>query len=520
MIYLIASDAEQLARQELDIPDLMSFLLALSLFGVVFVVQLRQATRVSDHVVTRIALRLARSLRAASLPTLETVGPDRIITAVTRDLTTIGGALPLAFSALQTGVMIAVCILLIAATNLTVLLVSGLLLSTILWLVRRNHLRMRLASAAAAEAEGRFCSYLEHALLGFRELRINHAKRHDFYARYLLPQVEEASVRRLEAGAYFVRQMQLSHGTWFVLVGAAAFVAPALGVAEGVTTAVLILTFLRTPMVDMATYLPSLLNARLALERYEDLEAALDTAQGPWPDESGMESSLAQTAQPEPPPTFDHLSLRQLAYEYYDPAGAPLFRVGPIDVTLKSGEVVLVSGGNGSGKTTFLKLLTGLYPPASGRLMLDDHPLSPHQARALFSTVFTDFHLFQRLYGIEEIDPEETGSLLRTLDLTHKVLIRDRAFSTTALSTGQRRRLALIAALLERRPILLFDEWTADQDPEFRRFFYQELLPQLKAQGKTIIAVTHDQTPVACADRHWRLQDGRLEEMPRGSHVM
>jgi len=154
-----------------------------------------------------------------------------------------------------------------------------------------------------------------------------------------------------------------------------------------------------------------------------------------------------------------------------------------------------------------------LYPPASGRLMLDDHPLSPHRARALFSTVFTDFHLFQRLYGIEEIDPEETGTLLRTLDLTHKVLIQDRAFSTTALSTGQRRRLALIAALLERRPILLFDEWTADQDPEFRRFFYQELLPQLKAQGKTIIAVTHDQNPVACADRYWRLQDGRLEEI-------
>ena len=77
----------------------------------------------------------------------------------------------------------------------------------------------------------------------------------------------------------------------------------------------------------------------------------------------------------------------------------------------------------------------------------------------------------------------------------------DGRFSTLDLSTGQRKRLAMVAALLDDKPIYIFDEWAADQDPGFRRYFYEGLLGELKARGKTVLAVTHDDRYFGVADR-------------------
>lgn len=512
LVHLIASDAESLAHQALGPQDLLMFLSILGGFALILMLNLRLTTRVSDRLTTQVGLRLAGFVRVASLPVLEGIGADRVMTAVTRDLTTISSSIPLAFSTIQTTALITVCALLIAATSPMVAVAGGLALLVLGLLARRLYGAMRQASVKAAAAEGAFCVQLEHALTGFRELAVNDRKRDDLYDEWLLPQAEEARYQRLTAGACFVRQMQLTHGAWFALVGAAAFIAPSLDIPDGATTAVLILAFLRAPMVDMSSYLPSILNARLAIQRFYALETALED--GVLRETTASTESRSTRASSTT--GFQSLALEGVSYHYHDQDGSRLFSVGPIDLTFRAGEVILVSGGNGSGKTTFLKLLTGLYPPASGRILIDGHPPAPSRLQAQFSTVFTDFHLFQRLYGLESIDPAESDTLLRALDLAHKVFIRDGAFSTTALSSGQRRRLALIAACLEHRPVLMFDEWTADQDPTFRRYFYETLLPTLKAEGRTIIAVTHDQFPVPCADRRLVLQGGKLSEILDG----
>jgi putative ATP-binding cassette transporter len=100
--------------------------------------------------------------------------------------------------------------------------------------------------------------------------------------------------------------------------------------------------------------------------------------------------------------------------------------------------------------------------------------------------------------------------LLQYMGLEDKVKFSDGRFSTQDLSTGQRKRLAMVVALLEQREVYLFDEWAADQDAWFRDVFYKGLLPALKRTGKTVIAVTHDDRYWDCADRCIALDVGEM----------
>jgi putative ATP-binding cassette transporter len=184
---------------------------------------------------------------------------------------------------------------------------------------------------------------------------------------------------------------------------------------------------------------------------------------------------------------------------------------------MKSGDLVFITGGNGSGKSTFLRVLSGLYPPDSGEVLLDGRAVtnsSRDEYRGLMSAIFFDYHLFQRLYGVDT-DPAEVGRLLAKFRLTDKTALINGEFRTLDLSGGQRRRLALIVSMLEKRPIMILDEWTAEQDPEFRRKFYDELLPELMAAGATCVVITHDDRyldELHMPARRIRMDEGRIVE--------
>ena len=191
-----------------------------------------------------------------------------------------------------------------------------------------------------------------------------------------------------------------------------------------------------------------------------------------------------------------------------------LVTVPPIDLTLSPGELVFIVGGNGSGKSTLAKLITGLYVPDAGEILLDGILVDDRNRelyRQLFSTVFADFYLFERLLGLglQDLDAQ-AKTYLEQLQLTHKVTIENGKLSTTALSQGQRKRLALLTAYLEDRPIYLFDEWAADQDPFFREIFYQQLLPELKQRGKAVLVISHDDRYFHLADRLLKLDYGQI----------
>jgi putative ATP-binding cassette transporter len=210
--------------------------------------------------------------------------------------------------------------------------------------------------------------------------------------------------------------------------------------------------------------------------------------------------------------------LAGVEYRYPGDGGESGFDVGPIDLQLYRGELVFLVGGNGSGKSTLARLLTGLHRPSAGEIRLDGQPVQAEQWQAyrqLFASVFTDFHLFARLLGPlgQEVDESLVGRWLDQLRLSHKIRFSAGRLAGTRFSQGQRKRLALLLAMLEDRDILILDEWAADQDPLFRRLFYRELLPQLKAAGKTILAITHDDHYFDQADRLLKMDGGRLHEL-------
>ena len=274
--------------------------------------------------------------------------------------------------------------------------------------------------------------------------------------------------------------------------------------------------FAWNPIAGIAGGLPAYLRANVALEQITALEDKLDAISS----EAHAHAESAVEGEGTDPweGSFETLTVRGLTFQYPANKDETGFAVGPVDLEIGAGEVVFLVGGNGSGKSTLFKALTGLYAPASGDLRLDGIRVEPSNIQAyreLISVIFTDFHLFARVYGQLDADPREAARLLELMQLTEKTDFREAKFTNRNLSTGQRKRLAMIIAMLEDRPIYCFDEWAADQDPEFREFFYKKLIPMLVAQGKTVIAVSHDDRYFDCADQLVVLDYGRIREVRR-----
>lgn len=241
------------------------------------------------------------------------------------------------------------------------------------------------------------------------------------------------------------------------------------------------------------------------------MEAELDESRSISSDEAKFYASKLQD--------FTRVEFKNFSYQYTDKQQKVLFSSGPWSLSLERGELVFLVGGNGSGKSTALRLISGLYAPQSGSLLLDSKELSEKSRaayRELITTIFSDFHLFDRLYGLENVDVLRLESLLEEVGLANKLRFENNEFSTTFLSTGQRKRLALVVAMLEDRPIYLLDEWSAEQDVHFRDYFYNQILTQLKSQGKTVIVVTHDERYWHIADRVVKFDLGKIEWEKKG----
>jgi putative ATP-binding cassette transporter len=265
----------------------------------------------------------------------------------------------------------------------------------------------------------------------------------------------------------------------------------------------LVILYAVSPLETIMTWLPILGRGQVGLRAVEDLGLSLEARNG---------NGDAGAADLPAPACCDVLELLGVTHDY-DDRSDDSFRLGPVSLTLSRGELVFVVGGNGSGKTTLAKILVGLYAPATGEVRFNGLPVADcDQYRQFFSSVFTEAYLFDRLLGMpmNRLD-EGARDYLARLELGEKVRIEDGRLSTTDLSQGQRKRLALLTAYLEDRPVYVFDEWAADQDPRFKEVFYTRLLPELKARGKAVLVVTHDEQYFHVADRVVRLDYGKLQ---------
>ncbi|AMO95611.1 cyclic peptide transporter family protein [Collimonas fungivorans] len=364
---------------------------------------------------------------------------------------------------------------------------------------------------AAGRSQDKLFGYLGALFTGAKELKLHQARARQFLDGQLGAAIGEVRDHRRRAFSSYAVGVGWIVFLFYVFLGAAAFW-PTLGVRADAAAAsgyIVVFLFMLLPLDGLLNNVPTLNAARVSLDRIEKVMEEFGNLRTVPP--------LSESASHEP---FKTLTLRDVTHSYFHERDERMFSVGPINLTFKPGELVFLVGGNGSGKTTLAKVLTGLYEPEDGVIEVDGKPVGSAERAAYrerFTAVFNDFHLFDALLGI--IDPNDSSraqadaranALVAKLALDHKVQVVDGAFSTRALSTGQRKRLALVVAYLEDRPFYLFDEWAADQDPAFKAVFYEQLLPELCARGKTVLVITHDDRYFPLADRVLKLDNGSI----------
>ena len=461
----------------------------------------------SQRAIARLRQDLIQKILGVPLRTLEEIGAPRILVALTDDVFNITQALmaiPL--------VTVNAAILLGGAAYLGWL--SWQILASVVGVIVLGALgyRFMITSAfrrlhQAREVEDKLFDSFRALTEGIKELKLHRARRSAFFTQHIEAITETYQRLNVAAEIRFVAAQNWSHLLYFALIGLILFLVPHLAAfsKETLTGYVITTLYLMGPLAGAMTSISLFSRANVALQKVEHLGMSLD-------EHSTEVCSLAEP--PKGPAALDRLELKGVVHSYHCEQDDSNFVLGPIDLTFHEGELVFLVGGNGSGKSTLAKIIAGLYIPEAGEIRLNHQPVTDSnrdEYRQLFSAVFSDFYLFDNLLGLENPDLDlQAKQYLKQLHLNHKVRITRGALSTTAVSQGQRKRLALLTAYLEDRPFYLFDEWAADQDPHFKNIFYSQLLPELKARGKTVLVISHDDKYFDTADRIIKLDYGRV----------
>jgi len=361
-----------------------------------------------------------------------------------------------------------------------------------------------------------FSVFNEHThglLFGIKELKLNSDRR-----RWFRRAAIDFSSKRI-AKYDFIQSLWFTGGgnvgqvSYTILIGFLIFGAPSFEALDAatLTACVLAIMYIMGPLSVLVGIAPQLGEGAVACERLAEFGFLIND-----PNESVLDRGQSGVKKQPTLKSWKRIELQDVKVDYRNYSSPNNFELGPINMQFQAGELVFIVGGNGSGKSTLAKVMTGLYAPTQGRILLDAEPVDDGNRdlyRGLFAAVFTDFHLFNRIIGPGEktANTALAQDYLARLDLADKVQITGKSYSTTkALSNGQRKRLALLCAYMEDRPIYVLDEWAADQDPPFKKFFYEVLLPDLKRRMKCVIIITHDDQYFELADRIIKLRDGRI----------
>lgn len=495
-----------------DVYLLAVFLLAIVVFAVAQRRTYRMATHAVEAMVERTRTRLLGRIRQCELLSLEAVGTARIQSAMTTEAHSLSQAMNQVVTGVQSCLVTLCTGIYIAYLSWTAfaLWIASVAIAAAIFMRKWQESQRQLMAATMRDTE--FQELVASLLLGFKEIKLWRRRAEAVFgeAHGAAETVREAKVASQDGmnTSYVLAQV-----LFFMLVGTMVFLVPAFGQIDRdtltqVTTAVL---FVLGPVSSIIASVPALAMAEAAAQSLSGLEHALDA-------QVAAENGLALPARAGRFAPFATLDLAGVTFRYPQAAGGEGFALGPIDLTIRAGETIFLTGGNGAGKSTFLRLLTGLYRPDGGVIRVNGVAVEPGNVqdyRDLIAAVFSDYFLFRKLYGLE-VDPAEAAGWLAEMELQDKTQLEGGAFTTIQLSSGQRKRLALLAAALEAKPILVLDEWAADQDPVFRRKFYEVILPALQRRGVTVIAATHDDRWFHLADREIRLAEGRIQVEPKG----
>lgn len=510
VLVIINAAAGEVAKNVHSFQYVLYFAIAVALYVIAQKFIMVTTSREVETILHNVRTRIARRILETDLQSMEKIGRSEIYAGITRETLTISQTANVLAIGVQSGILIIFTALYVAYLSIAAFIVSTVFVGVAVSIHFRKRAELLQNLHRATASENRLFDALTDMLDGFKEVKINSARAADLFRHIETISRSTADLKigtQVQMAGYFI----FSQTTFLMLLATIVFIVPRFSPNLGETVAQLTtaILFLIGPISTLVGTIPIVAQANTAAENIDALESAL-AAHTDRRNEHGVKTS-----------GFSEIVFDNVTFRYVDSTGAPSFAVGPLDITIRAREVLFVVGGNGSGKSTFLKLLTALYYPSSGEIRVDGVPLDRidiQSYRGLFSVIFSDYHLFKHLYGLQDVARERIEALLREMEIENKTRLNDHEFETINLSAGQRKRLALLVSLLEDKPVYVFDEWAADQDPPFRRKFYLQLLQELKQQGKTIIAVTHDDAYFGVADRRVKMEEGRFAaaEPPAG----
>jgi putative ATP-binding cassette transporter len=496
-----------LTRKVSSVPTLMW-----SFAGVCLLVAISKAIsqimlgRFSTGAAYELRMQLGRQILSSPLRHLEIIGRSRLLATLTDDISTVTTTLAELPNLCINLVIVLGCLIYMGWLSFLLLLI---VIGTVGVGVLSYHILGRRADRyfrLARESWGTLMKHMNSSLDGSKELKLHRRRREEFFTQHMDTAAAALARHRISAKTHYAIAENWGEMLIFLVIGTLIFALTKIsgGNSEVLTGYVVAILYMMNPLQFVLNTFPSIGQADVAIDQIDELRTSLAAQIKEDDAPSRSDSNLA----------WESIELSGVTHTYHRERENSTFTLGPIDLKLTPGEMVFVTGGNGSGKTTVIKLITGLYAPESGEIRLDGKPVTDRNRdyyRQHFAAVFFDFHLFDSLLGLDspELDTQ-AQEYLTQLQLDHKVKVKDGMLSTTDLSQGQRKRLALLTAYLEDRAIYVFDEWAADQDPLFKDIFYFQLLPELKAKGKTVLVVSHDDRYYHIADRLIKLDYGQL----------
>ena len=481
--------------------------------------------RLTQDAIYRLRAQLSSGVVAAPLERLERLGAHRLLATLTEDVQSLSQAVSALPNFCVDVVTIVGCLVFLAVVSGPIFAVTVAGTAASILGVEMVLRRVRVLFREARESEDALLRSFQSVTVGIKELKLHRGRRQDFMARHLLGAAGTLRNQNVAAGTRSALAQGYGRVAQMVTMAVILFLmAPLLHLPQDVMFRYILVTiFLAMPMQSFMSRIPDLLRGDVALAKIRAMNLSMESPTD--------EHNLPYTDRPVA--TTARLELADVSYTYRGkvapafphgprPQGPPPhhgtgFHLGPLDLAFEPGQISFIVGGNGSGKSTLAKLIAGLYTPETGFVTINGEKVGHENIewfRQNCSAIFTDFHLFEDYLGFDHAGlDDEVRRYLTELQLAHKVSVHDGRLSTVALSAGQRKRLALLTALLEDRPIYLFDEWAADQEPRFREVFYTEILTGLARRGKTVIVITHDDRYFHCADQIVKLDFGQLEDV-------
>lgn len=507
-VAIINESAQQVSKGNHVTLSFFAFLLVILLFTIT----LRKSTQANvvgtQTLIHRFKMKVMKHVITADLGAVDSIGRSEILQILIRDSQMVSQSVALLATTCQA---LAITLFMIGYLLTQSVLIFLIVLISVLLIVifmSRSYGQVRENISNAWHKEGLSFEIFTDFLTGFKEIKMNSLRGSEITADLVSQSrlARDIKTHAMISMGNFGSNMQIIS---YVIIGVIVFIAPILSknVATEVMTATTTVLFLAGSVTMIISALPTLSQANASALELEQLEKRLSLeTRSPTKDSAAISY-----------PDIASIRLEDISYTYPSTNGDSAFLMGPVSYEFLAGHVYFIRGNNGSGKSTLMRTLIGLSNPDSGRIYINDKMVqlpANSNYRDKFSVVFSDFHLFKRLYGVSNFSTELFDEVVKILEMEGKIELHDKIFSNLNLSTGQKKRIALLVALLEGKSVIVLDEWASDQDPEFRKHFYEEIIPGLRSIGKTIIAITHDDQYFEVADHMLTMDQGKLRVEP------